>query len=222
MSLLLGTGFTALAFATLKATSFLGSLFLMPGIYLGEALLRPFGAVTDGMLGVFIANAFIFSGAALFLLTVLSTGRPYKRAGRLFGFVILTIVVTVGVGWYAANKWNESGNGLCGNDVVEQVKSPDGQNKAVIFVRNCGATTDFSTQVSIMPPTKNINHADTGNVFTADSDHGAAAVSGLGALDVRVAWSSPTSITISHPLRARVFVKETKYKNIAINYSTRS
>jgi hypothetical protein len=39
----------------------------------------------------------------------------------------------------------------CGNEVVERLPSPDGMREAVVFTRNCGATTDYSTQVSILP-----------------------------------------------------------------------
>lgn len=61
----------------------------------------------------------------------------------------------------------------CVNDMVGQVQSPDGQFKAVIFERDCGATTDFSTQVSIVPTSTPL--PDTaGNVFVADGNHGAA------------------------------------------------
>ncbi len=39
---------------------------------------------------------------------------------------------------------------MCGNDIVDEVDSPDGEYKVVVFERNCGATTGFSTHISIL------------------------------------------------------------------------
>ena len=53
---------------------------------------------------------------------------------------------------------------LCGNEIKQQIPSPDGALKAVIFQRDCGAATGFSTQISLLP----VNAAlpdDGGNVF---------------------------------------------------------
>ena len=58
-------------------------------------------------------------------------------------------VVVGGLGLAAAMLALAFG-GTCGNDVVARVPSPDGQLEAVVFQRDCGATTDFSTQVSVV------------------------------------------------------------------------
>lgn len=42
-----------------------------------------------------------------------------------------------------------SGCGLCSDEVASEVVSPDGVLAATWFVRNCGATTDFSSIVSV-------------------------------------------------------------------------
>lgn len=39
---------------------------------------------------------------------------------------------------------------MCGNDIWAEYPSPNGQLKAVVFQRDCGATTGFSTQVTIL------------------------------------------------------------------------
>ena len=61
---------------------------------------------------------------------------------------------------------------LCGNKVLTDVASPDVHNHAVVFERDCGATTGFSTQVSILPAGRAIS--DGGNVLIVDDDHGRA------------------------------------------------
>ena len=37
--------------------------------------------------------------------------------------------------------------------------------KAVVFVRDCGATTHAATQVSILKPAEQLRNSDAGNVF---------------------------------------------------------
>jgi hypothetical protein len=41
--------------------------------------------------------------------------------------------------------------GLCGTHVLERAASPAAVSELVTFERDCGATTDFSTQVSLAP-----------------------------------------------------------------------
>jgi hypothetical protein len=38
----------------------------------------------------------------------------------------------------------------CENEVFSDVPSPSGKEHAIVFQRDCGATTDFSFQVSIL------------------------------------------------------------------------
>ena len=38
----------------------------------------------------------------------------------------------------------------CDNEIVQEAVSPDGRLRAVLFSRNCGATTGFQTQISII------------------------------------------------------------------------
>src|SRR5687767_10343542 len=45
---------------------------------------------------------------------------------------------------------------MCGNDIQLTVVSPDRKLKAVVFERSCGATTGFSTQVSVLPADRDL------------------------------------------------------------------
>ena len=42
-------------------------------------------------------------------------------------------------------------DGTCGNEIHAEQKSPDGKLKVVEFMRNCGATTGYNVQISILP-----------------------------------------------------------------------
>lgn len=58
---------------------------------------------------------------------------------------------------------------MCGNDQVVEVVSPNGQLKAVTFRRDCGATTGYSTQLSILPVSRALPNGG-GNVFISRED----------------------------------------------------
>jgi hypothetical protein len=62
---------------------------------------------------------------------------------------------------------------MCANDLLTEIPSPDGALKAVVFQRDCGATTSFSTQISILWTNRPLPN-ETGNLFVADTDHGKA------------------------------------------------
>ena len=95
----------------------------------------------------------------------------------------------------------------CGNDEVVRVPSPDVKFEAVIFQRDCGATTDFSTQISVLPKGTSLPKAG-GNVYIGDSDHGAAPTAKWSGPPVDVKWSANRQLTVvTHPA-ARIFRTE--------------
>lgn len=61
---------------------------------------------------------------------------------------------------------------LCGNEVIRRLDAPDGKHSAVLFQRDCGATTGFSTQISILDVGE--DPSGGGNAFIADGGRGAA------------------------------------------------
>lgn len=99
----------------------------------------------------------------------------------------------------------------CANKVVTEVPAKGGAKTAIVVARDCGATTDFSTQVSILDAGDAV--PKTGNVFIADSDHGA-----LTNFKVDVQWSSPDHLVVTYPARAGVFVQEMHVKGVTISY----
>jgi hypothetical protein len=89
----------------------------------------------------------------------------------------------------------------CGSQLLSEVPSPDRVLKAVIFERDCGATTGFTTQVSILPR-DNVLPNETGNVFIAGDNHGRA-VGGLGGgPKVDVKWTGPRELLVVFDARA--------------------
>jgi hypothetical protein len=78
---------------------------------------------------------------------------------------------------------------LCANEIHQEVYSPERTLKAVIFQRDCGATTGFSTHVSIVPAEEELGNDRAGNLYIAN---GHPAESSL-----VLQWSSETAMTIS-------------------------
>jgi hypothetical protein len=113
------------------------------------------------------------------------------------------------------------GAGACGNQILGSYPSPGGSKKAVLFVRNCGATTAWSVQASIMAPAEELHHADRGNIFTADGNHGAAAEHNpIGGPAVKVAWTDSNELEIRYSQGARIFLQISQFGQTHISYSS--
>ena len=108
------------------------------------------------------------------------------------------------------------GGDLCANKPVHVVSAPGGGRAAVLFERDCGATTAFSSQVSIVAAHKGAT--GSGNAFIADDDHGAAPSAHWGGPPVSMRWTSPTHLIIGYDSRARVFKREARVDGVEISY----
>lgn len=100
----------------------------------------------------------------------------------------------------------------CENAVRTELVSPDQTKRVVVFERSCGATTPFSTRMSVLDRGAALPHS-AGNVFDADSDHGA-----VKDVKVTVQWLSPQQLVIRYPARARVFNSMPGINGVAIAY----
>jgi hypothetical protein len=87
-----------------------------------------------------------------------------------------------------------------------------------MFTRDCGATTAASTQVSILPVSATLRAADGGNLFIADTDHGAAPAGPGGGPKVQVEWVGRNRLRLRHDPRARVFKAEPMVAGVRIEY----
>lgn len=108
---------------------------------------------------------------------------------------------------------------LCDNDLVKETLSPDGKWKAVVFQRDCGATTGFSTQLSVLKAAKNLPNRN-GNVLIADTDHGKAPAAKWGGPDVQARWPSNNILQVSFHPATRIFKQEMKFAEVTVEYSS--
>jgi len=104
----------------------------------------------------------------------------------------------------------------CRDNVVSTEPSPDGAWQAVLFQRDCGATTGFSSQVSVTRVGAAISGG--GNTFVADDDHGNATKSSSGGPWVELRWLSPQRLLIRYDKASRVFTRADTVSDISVTY----
>jgi hypothetical protein len=98
---------------------------------------------------------------------------------------------------------------LCGNEVVQKAVSPDGTRRAVVFQRDCGATTGFSTQISIIGSSEDLPN-EGGNVFIA-AGHPRTTATDLH-------WRDATTLLITTAVLSEANLVERNLDGIAIEY----
>jgi hypothetical protein len=107
---------------------------------------------------------------------------------------------------------------MCADAIVRVVTSPDGAWDAVLFQRDCGATTGFTTQISVLRHGERL--AGNGNVFIADADHGRAAAGPWGGPWAEMRWLAADHLQIRHARDARVFTRLGREAQVRISYAT--
>lgn len=104
----------------------------------------------------------------------------------------------------------------CSNTVVDQSTSPNGGYSAVLFQRDCGATTGFSTQISLLDDDE--IPKGSANVFIADDDHGAADIGEWGGPEAGVQWISDDHMLVRFATKSRIYKQETSVSGVKISY----
>lgn len=127
------------------------------------------------------------------------------------GTLALLFVGGVAAFWYFVPD-------LCGNEVIAEYPSPGKKHRVVVFQRDCGATTGFSTQASILGMGEALDNAG-GNVFASDTNRGAAPSGPGGGPSLSVTWKAENSVAFSYHQKIRIFRKEQEIDGIQVTYS---
>jgi len=106
---------------------------------------------------------------------------------------------------------------MCGNRIIKKINSPNKRNTIVIFERDCGATTNFSTQISIIRKGKKLEN-EKGNLFSADSDNGKAEVNKYGIIKVQANWIDEKHILIKFDKNAQIYERKNSLNGISVTY----
>jgi hypothetical protein len=86
----------------------------------------------------------------------------------------------------------------------------------VLFQRDCGATTGFSTHISVLDA--NDKPSGRGNAFIADDDHGAARVGDWEGSWAEMKWLSADRLLIRYAPKSRLFKQEQRVSGVTITY----
>jgi len=106
---------------------------------------------------------------------------------------------------------------LCADESFLEFRSPRGTRKVVLFRRDCGATTAFSTQASLLAANAD-RPKGRGNILILDDDHGLVPVDPSGRLDVSVTFADDSTVTLGYPARARVFTRISNLDGATIHF----
>lgn len=105
---------------------------------------------------------------------------------------------------------------ICGNHLHKEYSSPEKSYKAVIFQRDCGATTGFSTQISIISAEQELGNAK-GNIYIIDGHPDDVAPT--------IKWLSESTLLISRPLNGTEYKSKTSwgwFNKIKVEYGASS
>lgn len=116
--------------------------------------------------------------------------------GVLFGG---SVIVVFGLSYYFVS-------GLCGNSIVMSKVSANGKLQAVLFERSCGATTSFSTQISLLGSDKQLIN-ESGNVYIAEGQSNGYILN----------WESDTLVKI-RGAKGSPFKKEVRLHGVQFKY----
>ena len=104
----------------------------------------------------------------------------------------------------------------CSNSIISRADAPDRLHSAVMFLRDCGATTGFSTQVSVIAYGQ--QPSGSGNIFRADDDHGSAAAGVWGGPWAEIKWLAADHLLIRYAAKSRLFDQNNEISGIKISY----
>jgi len=101
------------------------------------------------------------------------------------------------------------GCGMCHNTIQKEILSPDGTKKIVIFTRDCGATTAYSSQISILDKNSHLLNW-YGNAFASEFSDPVTAI-----------WVDSKNVQVTYHRGGRVAFQHTQVDGISIKYVER-
>jgi hypothetical protein len=128
-----------------------------------------------------------------------------KKFIKIFAIICVCCVGLIGIVLYAMDNLFL---GMCGNEIFSQVLAPDGNLKAVLFQRDCGATTGFSTQISLISPENKLENK-AGNIFIIDGHPNDR--------QIGMTWLGPKKLLIKNS-GMQPHKKEVQYQDVVIKY----
>ena len=124
-----------------------------------------------------------------------------KNTLKITGIFFVLFIIGIGVVLYDFSL------NMCANTIVSTHASPNNEFKVVIFERNCGATSGFSTQISLLKENESLGN-ESGNLYISEGYP-----KGYNAI-----WLTENSISILG-ITGKNYKREIKYNDVTINYN---
>jgi hypothetical protein len=128
-----------------------------------------------------------------------------EKLFRVFGLFILALAVS------SCYSLSDGGS----NTLVKESTNNVHSKKAILFLREAGATVANSYQVSIIDYKTKFDTVAIGNTFTADDNHGKANLN-PGAVNFK--WLSDDTVEISYNKNLRTYIQKRTMDGVAIIY----
>ena len=129
-----------------------------------------------------------------------------KKLLKVLAAIFIVFLGLVGIGvYFLSNLFS----GMCANEIFSEVQSPDGKFRAVIFQRDCGATTGFSTQISLILAKDKLEN-EGGNIFIVDGHPNDRKIG--------ITWQGPKKLIIKNGSGLQSHKKESRYQGVSIDY----
>jgi len=127
------------------------------------------------------------------------------KAIKYIGITLLFVILF----FYLVLRYLFSGmSGICGNTIIHTSISPNHKYKLVLFQRDCGATTGFSSQISLLNYDEKLDlETDNGNIYIAKGYPN----------NFKIIWVNNYSVIIKRP-KAEVYKMKKRVNNISFTY----
>jgi hypothetical protein len=102
--------------------------------------------------------------------------------------------------------------------VIKESSNKQQDKKAILFLREAGATVSDSYQVTVMDYNNKFDTTEVGNTFTVDPDHGKT---WLDSASINFTWLSNDTLQIDYDKKLRTFIQEKKVEDVTIIYKAR-
>lgn len=129
-----------------------------------------------------------------------------KTLAALLGIILAIIFLVLSV--CGLLFWS-AGNLLCDSQIFQEIYSPNGKYKVLVFQRDCGATTGFRTHISVLKSNVTLRN-QTGNVFQANGYPEW--------FSIRITWEDDQHVVIEHNGKPIPDISKSKFGNIEVRY----
>lgn len=104
------------------------------------------------------------------------------------------------------------------NTVIKESINKRNEKKAILFLRESGATVADSYQVTVLSSAGIFDTSKVGNTFTVDDNHRQTA---LDSASINFTWRADDTLQIDYDKKLRTFTQENSVDGITVIYKAR-